>query len=158
MFCVQDHWVTEYWHGQQGRWILFDSQLDDLMCDALELDFDPLNVPRDRFIVAGKGWQLCRSGQADPDTFGIFEWHGLDFVQGNLVRDLLAFSKVEILPWDHGWGYLAEVEDRDAALQMMDHIATLTLAGDKAFDEIQELCATDPGFRSIVEAVTGYPS
>jgi hypothetical protein len=31
---------------------------------------------------------LCRSGQPDPDTFGIFDMHGLWFVRGNFVRDV----------------------------------------------------------------------
>jgi hypothetical protein len=31
--------------------------------------------------------------------------HGIEFVRGDLLRDFLAFNKVEILPWDGGWGY-----------------------------------------------------
>lgn len=148
----EDHWVCEVWNADEARWILVDAQLDALMSDALQLDFDPLDVPRDRFIVGGKAWQLCRNGEADPDDFGIFDMHGLWFVRGDLIRDFLAFSKVEILPWDGGWGYLAE--DAGEATEVMDTIAALTLAGDEAFSEIRALTEEDAGFRDISEAVT----
>jgi hypothetical protein len=150
----EDHWVAEYWHAGEERWVLVDAQLDGLMQEVLKLDFDPLDVPRDRFIVGGKAWQLCRSGQVDPDSFGIFDMHGLWFVQGNLIRDALAFSKVELLPWDHGWGYLTEAGGAEAALRVMDHLAALTLEDDAAFAEIRALTEEDPGLADIVAAVT----
>jgi len=146
----EDHWVCEYWNAEESRWVLSDTQLDALMCNALNLDFDPLDVPRDRFIVGGKAWQLCRSGKADPDNFGIFDMHGLWFVRGDLIRDFLAFNKVEILPWDGGWGYLEalaeDATEEDAAFEMMGRIAALTLAGDSAFADIRQLYEADPGF------------
>ena len=150
----EDHWVAEVWRAGEERWVLVDAQLDGLMQEALKLDFDPLDVPRDRFIVGGKAWQLCRSGQADPDSFGIFDMHGLRFVQGNLIRDVLAFSKVELLPWDHGWGYLAEAGGEDEALRVMDRVAALTLEGEAAHAEIRALTEEDPGFAEIVAAIT----
>jgi hypothetical protein len=150
----EDHWVVELWHAEEGRWVLVDAQLDGLMQEALKLDFDPLDVPRDRFIVGGKAWQLCRSGQADPDSFGIFDMHGLWFVQGNLIRDVLAFSKVELLPWDHGWGYLTEAGGEEPALRVMDRVAALTLEGQEAFAEIRALTEDDLGFADIVTGVT----
>jgi hypothetical protein len=128
----EDHWVCEVWDTGQGRWVLVDAQLDERMLDVLKPDFDPLDTPRDRFIVGGKAWQLCRSGAADPDDFGIFDMHGIEFVRGDLLRDFLAFSKVEILPWDGGWGYMVALEpDRVAPVYaLMDRVAALIGAAD----------------------------
>ena len=144
----EDHWVCEIWSAEQRRWILVDAQLDDLMLGVLKPDFDPLDVPRDRFIVGGKAWQLCRSGAANPDDFGIFDMHGLWFVRGDLIRDFLAFSKIEILPWDGGFGYLShggpEMTAVDGDFDVMDRIAALTLADD--FDTLRALAESDPGF------------
>ena len=100
----EDHWVCEYWNAAQARWIMVDAQLDAFQQQVLQLDFDPLDTPADRFITAGRAYQMCRSGQASPDDFGIFDMHGLGFIQGNVVRDFLALNKVEILPWDLGLG------------------------------------------------------
>ncbi|MBN2003616.1 MAG: transglutaminase domain-containing protein [Anaerolineae bacterium] len=142
----EDHWVCEYWNAAQNRWVLVDAQLDAMMVEALKLDFDPLDTPRNRFIVGGDAWQLCRNGKANPDDFGIFQWHGIEFVRGDLLRDFLAFSKVEILPWDGGWGYLAELkpEQVESVYALMDRVAALILADD--FAAIRALYDEDAGF------------
>jgi len=149
----EDHWVCEYWNAAQSRWVLVDAQLDERMIDVLKPDFDPLDTPRDRFIVGGKAWQLCRSGAADPDDFGIFDMHGLEFVRGDLLRDFLAFNKIEILPWDGGWGYMVALEPEQVTpvYVLMDRVAELIRAVDaSASDEdlaaIRTLYEQDVGF------------
>ena len=124
----EDHWVCEYWDSTRHKWVMVDAQLDDLQCQALQITFDPLNVPGDQFLVGGKAWQLCRSQRADPATFGIFDMTGLWFVRGDLVRDIAALNKVELLPWD-GWG-LIEGQDQDisqADLAFLDQIAAASV-------------------------------
>ncbi len=138
----EDHWVTEYWNEAEKRWVLVDAQLDTLMIDILKVGFNTLDVPRDQFIVAGQAWQLCRSGQADPDDFGIFDMKGLWFIRGNVIRDFLAFNRVEILPWDGGWGVMAEPEG-EADTALIDRLAALTVKGDEAFSEIRSLYEND---------------
>jgi hypothetical protein len=123
----EDHWVVEYWNRSQWRWVLVDAQIDALQREKLHLPFDPLDVPRDQFITGGKAWQLCRSGQADPDRFGIQDMHGLWFVRGDLVRDVAALNKVELLPWD-AWGLIEgrDGEQSTADLALLDRVAELT--------------------------------
>ncbi len=134
----EDHWVCEYWGGE--RWTMVDAQLDAFQRSRLGIDFNPLDVPSDRFLVGGKAWQMCRTGGADPDTFGIMDLHGLWFVRGNLVRDLASLNKVELLPWDC-WG-LADKEEKsmtgsDRAL--LDKAATLSQAGNDRFADVRSL-------------------
>ena len=122
----EDHWVVEYWNAGQDRWILVDAQLEQLQCNALKIPFDPLDVPRDQFIVGGKAWQMCRSRQAAPDQFGIFDMHGLGFVRGDFVRDVAALNKVELLPWDC-WGINEKPDENDPDdLAFLDRLAELT--------------------------------
>jgi hypothetical protein len=155
----EDHWVCEVWDAADARWLMVDAQLDEFQRDALEIPFDPLDVPPDQFVVAGSAWQMCRAGQADPEKFGIFEWHGIWFVRGNLIRDFLSLNRIEILPWDLGWGYLADWEDEgdpqnppeEMAAEVMDRIAALTLSGDDALDEIKATYQADPGFHVPAE-------
>ncbi len=131
----EDHWVGEYWNAGQGRWVLVDAQMDALQRGALNLPFDPLDVPRDQFITGGRAWQLCRAGQADAETFGIHDMHGLWFVRGNLVRDVAALNKMELLPWDSGG--LVYVEGDDEALSATDLAALdemAALSGGEAAD------------------------
>lgn len=153
-----DHWVVEYWNPYESRWVLVDSQLDAFQCQALKIGFDPLDVPRDQFLVGGLAWQMCRSGQQDPDKFGIFEMHGLGFVRGNLVRDMASLNKVELLPWDC-WGViLHETLDDPADLSALDQAAALTAGDVPNVDAVRHLYQSDPRFRvdgSILSYVNG---
>jgi len=143
----EDHWVAEYWNNEQQRWIMVDAQLDPLQQKVLEIDFDPLNVPADRFIVAGSAWQMCRSGEQDPVKFGIFDMNGLGFIRGNVVRDVLSQNKVELLPWDGGWGYLAkrdeDMTDSDWKYDFFDRLAVLSQAGNKGWSELRTIYEMD---------------
>ena len=143
----EDHWVAEVWNG--ARWMLVDAQLDELQCEALNITFDPLDVPRDQFVVAGAAWQQCRRGEARPEDFGIFDMHGWWFIWGNVVRELLAFNKVEILPWDYEIGFFTHrLEDplppEGPELAEYDRMAALTVAGDPAFLALRNLYACEP--------------
>jgi hypothetical protein len=136
----EDHWVCEYWDAVQNRWVLVDAQLDELQCEKLSIQFDPLDVPRDQFIVGGKAWQLCRTGQADPDMFGIFDMYGLWFVCGNFVRDVASLNKMELLPWD-SWGII-ETKDEDLSpedLTFLDQVAKLTDRDVPEFERVRTL-------------------
>jgi hypothetical protein len=154
----EDHWVVEYWNAEQNRWIFVDAQLDEFQQNVLKTDFDPLDVPRDRFIVGGKAWQMCRSGEQDPEKFGIFDMHGLGFVRGNLVRDVASLNKVELLPWDC-WGIiLNESLDNPDDLAVLDEVAALTAGDVPDLDTVRSHFESDPRFRvegSIVSYVDG---
>src|SRR5262245_53343946 len=86
----EDHWVCEYWHAAESRWALADPQFDEVWRAELDIDHDILDVPRDRFLVAGDGWAECREGRADPSMFGIqfADFRGLWFIAGSIIRDL----------------------------------------------------------------------
>lgn len=138
----EDHWVCEVWHTQEARWVMVDAQLDALQQQVLAVDFDTFDVPPDHFIDAGRAYQMCRAGRADPEDFGIADMHGIDFIQGNVVRDFLALNKVEILPWDWGWGFLTPEKFADVAF--FDRLAALTAAGDATFAELRALYESEP--------------
>ena len=155
----EDHWVVEYWNQEQSRWILVDAQLDALQCEVLKIDFDTLDVPRDRFIVGGKAWQMCRSGQQDPAKFGIFDMSGLGFVRGNLVRDVASLNKMELLPWDC-WGViLKEPLDNPADLSLLDKVASLSAGDVPDFETLHACYESEPRLRvngSLLSYVNGH--
>lgn len=142
----EDHWVCEYWNEDQSRWVLVDAQLDELQSGVLQIDFDPTDVPHDRFLTAGRVWQKCRTGEIDPDKCGIFDMHGLWFVSGNLLRDFASLNKVELLPWDI-WGMMGVMEQPAENLELLDRVAALTLAGNENFAEVRALYEGDDRLR-----------
>jgi hypothetical protein len=144
----EDHWVCEYWNGGEERWVMVDAQLDALQRHVLGIPFDPCDVPRDQFLVGGRAWHMCRAEEADPDHFGIFDLHGMWFIRGDLVRDLLALNKIEVLPWD-GWGLVAK-EERDLSaddMLLLDRIAELTRVDEPPFAEVRAIYERTAGLR-----------
>lgn len=151
-----DHWVGEYWDEAERRWVLVDAQLDEVQRDVLKISFDPLDVPRDQFIVGGAAWEMCRNGQADADRFGIFDMHGMDFVKGDFIRDVAALNKVELLPWDC-WGMIlmeyATLPPDD--LSMLDRLADLTCGDVPHFALVRQAYESDPRLR-VGKSIQSY--
>jgi hypothetical protein len=170
-----DHWVAEYWNAQEERWVMVDAQLDGLQCEVLKIRFNPLDVPRDQFIVGGKAWQMCRQQNANQKQFGIMEMNGMGFIRGNVVRDIASLNKVEMLPWDC-WGIiLAELNEvaatsgpttmtpqerfarsvqtvstptsNEPELSLIDQIASLSALDTPDTDQLHEIYQSDPRLR-----------
>ncbi|MFG1874988.1 transglutaminase-like domain-containing protein [Sphaerisporangium sp. NPDC049003] len=153
----KDHWVAEYWSPERG-WTLADAQLPapELM-EEFKISFDPMDVPRDGFLVAGDAWRACRAGRSDPEKFGMpfLNLSGMDFVQSSVVRDLAALNKVEVLPWD-GWD-LAErfhKDLQDSELRLLDTVADAESDGGP-FSLLRNLFLANPGLRTP-SAVTSH--
>ena len=78
-------------------------------------------------------------------TFGVdgtANW-GLIEVLGDLLLDLAALQKIELLPW--GWYGLAEVDGAcEAEAPLIDQLAGLSSAADaNALEELRRMVATD---------------
>jgi hypothetical protein len=153
-----DHWVTEYWKETERRWVRIDAQLDDLQRAAIAADFDTEDLPPGPFLPAGEAWEQCRTGRADPDTFGIFEFWGLWFVQANVVRELAALNKMELLPWDV-WGAMTlQEEPAAAAASLTDTVAGIIAGGDvdairTVYEDSDDLRVPDKVFDARFEVV-----
>ena len=124
-----DHWVVEYWNAAASCWALADAQLGPELCQALGITFDPGDVPREQFVVAGDAWLRCRKGELEPSRCGL-EGEGQSgwwWIAGNLVRDVAALSKMELLPWDM-WGAMPGPGDpiSDVLARQFDQLAAIT--------------------------------
>ncbi|MEH0424036.1 transglutaminase-like domain-containing protein [Streptomyces sp. B21-083] len=153
-----DHVVTEYWDATRG-WLLADAQLTDPeVTAAWHVDFDPMDVPRDRFQVAGRAWRDIRAGAADPSTYGLHPpeegpLHGEFFVAGNVRLDLAALNKVETLLWDI-WGTEAGEDGRsmtDPLRELYDRVSLVVAPdspGDISFEAVRRTFAEEDGVRT----------
>ncbi|MFI5590699.1 transglutaminase-like domain-containing protein [Amycolatopsis sp. NPDC051758] len=121
-----DHVVAEVHNGVE--WHLVEPQFPVGFGE-----FDLLDVPRDRFLVGADAWTAARSGDVDPARLVVSPDLDVPFLRGlpyawhNLVLDLAALNKHEMIQWDL-WGALTD----DASLTP----ATLARA-----DELAELMA-----------------
>lgn len=146
----EDHVLCEYWDEVEARWIRVDAQLDEVFRKALKIRFDPVDVPADRFVIAGDAWGECRAGLSDPAKYGIFkgDLRGLWFVACSLIKDVAALNKMEMLPWDVWGGMPAPATQlAEDQLRFFDRVAALTRAPDDFFDEVRRLYESDPRLR-----------
>ena len=144
----EDHWVCEYWNEREERWVMVDAQLDPFQIEKLGVQFNPLDVPDDQFVIGGKAWLMCRDGKENPDKFGIFDMRGMAFILGDLIRDFLALNKIEILPWDP-WGLMVR-DDEDIPegdLVVLDQIAAWTTGGNETFSDVRRIYEEGPLLR-----------
>jgi len=157
-----DHWVCEYWGRNEQKWLLVDAELGDEVLRIYKIDFNPTSVPRDKFLVAGQAWQLFRQGKVNPESFGV-PWlniKGAWFIRGNLLRDLAALNKVELLPWDYTefsdkqFGNLSELSRQE--VKLLDKISELTtsLRNEDIF-KIQSLYNSDPRLK-VASRIKSY--
>jgi len=159
----EDHWVCEYWHAEEARWILVDAQIDDRQRDMFPIDFDVTDVLRDRFLIAGDAWARYRAGTADAAKFGLSmaneagDW----FIAANLMRDAAALNNMEMLPWDV-WGAMPKPDNplSDEHLALFDRLAALTRASDASFAELCSRYEGDQRLRvpaTVFNAVLNRP-
>lgn len=153
-----DHVVVEYWDSERG-WLLADPQLTDpAIVSPTAQSFDPMDVPRTRFLTAGTAWRAIRSGTADASTFGlrrpveplIGEW----YVAGSVRLDLAAVNKVETLLWDV-WGDGAGSDDEltDATRALCDEAAAV-IGDEVAFEAARALFQHNAALRTPATVVS----
>ncbi|MFD7934233.1 transglutaminase-like domain-containing protein [Streptomyces sp. NPDC059755] len=64
-----DHWVTEY-RLPDGTRRLADAQVSAAVC---EVPFDPMDVPRDGFLVAGQAWRAWGRDALTEDELALVD-------------------------------------------------------------------------------------
>ena len=146
----EEHVVCEYWNAAEGRWVLVDTQFDELWGSRLGIEHDVLDLPRERYLVAGDAWAQCRAGEADASRFGIFvgELRGLWYIAGEIIRDLAALNKREMLPWD-AWGAQPRPGEAlaPALRAFFDSLAALSRDPVACFAELRRLYSEDERLR-----------
>jgi hypothetical protein len=131
---LADHEIAEVWDRSAQRWRLVEPEIDDGHIDPVDgASFDALDVPRDRFLTAPRAWQLARSGAVDPGRFVVSPdleipaTRGLPQLARNLVRDLAALNKAEMLLWED-WGVLdSPTAPEPGDLPLLDELAALSV-------------------------------
>lgn len=147
-----DHWIVEHHDG--NRWVQLDPQVDDHQRQATELDADPADLPPGLFLSAGAAWLACRAGEEDGDRFGIMDEWGQWFIKGNVVRDLAALNKIEMLPWD-GWSDLEGPVTSPDDLPVLDEVAELTVSND--LTRVRNRYETDDRLRAKAKVLRFFP-
>lgn len=155
---LEDHWVCEYHAGD--RWRRLDPELSPRVRSHFGITFDPADVPREGFLVAGEVWRRVRAGAIDPATCGVSSigvgGHG--FIAASVARDLAALNKREMLAWDV-WGLPLGLRPAgpvpEEAARRLDAVAALTATPEPDWARLREAHDRDEGFR-VPSVVTSF--
>jgi hypothetical protein len=109
-------------------------------------------IPKVTCYTSVRSWEQCRAGKVDASKFGtIFsDMRGLWYIAGNLVCDLAALNKVELLPWDV-WGAQPKPSEQ---LAFFDDLAALTRVPDESFVKLRTLYERDDRLRTPLTVFT----
>lgn len=158
----EDHWIVEYWNKDETRWVLVDPEVSDVEREKEHVEINQFDIPRNEYLIAGDAWSKCRKGELDPQSFGVstINIFGPWFVRANVIRDLAALNKDEVLPWEYNeyadkqFNTFEELDQED--LKNIDKIAALiNPATNDLFDEIRKLYQSDPSLQ-LNRIVTSY--
>lgn len=100
-----DHWLCEFWDKKENRWILVDTEVDEIERKSYSIPstFNNLDVTKDEFWLSSKAWEELKKNPEKEKLFGVtsIDIVGAWFVRANLFRDLAALNKIELCPWDY---------------------------------------------------------
>lgn len=134
-----DHVVAEVWDEREGRWRLVDGEQDGRWTPEVNgRPVDWLDLTDDQFVTGPRAWQSARAGTTDPERYAVFpgvdvpELQGWPYLAHNVIHDLTALNRTEMLLWD-AWGMQLRLDpgplpDGDAAV--IDEISEVTIDPD----------------------------
>lgn len=151
-----DHVIAEIWDSDLKRWRLIEPEISDAI--VAKAQYDPLDVPPDRFVTGPRAWLAARSGQINPERFVVAPDLQVPYTRSwlslrhHIIQDLAALSKLEMLVWDQ-WGILNE-DDPLLDAEMLDQLASVTANPNCSVKELLKWSQRD-GLR-VPKAVTSY--
>ncbi len=122
-----DHVIAEVWDRTEERWRLVEPEIGDDFVPADGEQFDPRDVPPDRFLTGPRAWIAARSGEIDSERFLVDPSLDIPYTRGwlslrhHVVQDLAALNKAEMLLWDQ-WGMLNDDDPLEQA-DLLDELA-----------------------------------
>jgi hypothetical protein len=142
---MEDHWITQYWHAPEERWITIDADT------SLESrPFDPFDMPLDTFCFGAKAWLSVREGCQDANLYAMNGMSGLESLATHVFFDFHCLMNNEII-YLHTPVFIAidfnTVEEEK--LRAIDALARLMEQPDENFAQLRTMWETNRNFRLL---------
>lgn len=137
-----DHVVAEVWEGE--RWRMIDPELRADFTAPEGGPMERLDLGPDRFLTGPQAWLAARAGEIGAEHFVVHpelpipQTRGWHQIAHNLIQDVAARNKTEMLLWDDWCSWLAEDVLADEALELFDELAAATADPQTPLEVIQQ--------------------
>jgi len=144
-----DHWINQYWHAKEKRWVTIDV---DGSLSLKDNSFDPYDIPKGTFDFPADAWLNIRKGKDNPDRF----WNakperGTIVVLWSLFYDFHCLMNDEVLyihvPAPATYAQFMKLTPSE--LKEIDQLAKLMQDPDKNFDALKKVWETNKKFRLL---------
>lgn len=147
-----DHWITEYFDRNSKKW-----QLADADCCCNDINFNPYNLPREKFLFGANAWLALRKKEIKEDEICYASdpvTKGLKAAIRGLFYDFHCLMNDEII-FLHMPKYVREknFELSEEEYQELDKLAELMLNPDENFEKLQEVWENNLKFRIMSGAL-----
>lgn len=143
-----DHWINQYWNHKERRWVTID--VDGSW--SLNENFDPYDMPEDRFDFPANAWLNIQNGKDNPDRF----WNakperGRIVVLWSLFYDFHCLMNNEIIYAHHPEQALYKNFKRlsQSELREIDNLARLMQNPNRNFNKLQAIWNKNMRFRLL---------
>lgn len=147
-----DHWINQYWSLRWNKWITID--VDGSLHN---LDFNPYDIPENKFDFAANTWLGLRKNNFDPEKF-IFAGGeiGLKASIRAIFYDFHSLMNNEI-SYLFQPNFIAGKFDKltEADFVEIDQLAELMLNPDENFNQLIEIWNNNKKFRLLNTPLTG---
>lgn len=147
-----DHWINQYWNAQENRWVTID--VDGSLHS---LDFNPYDIPENKFGFAANTWLGLRKKNIDPEEIVYAGGeNGLKAAIRAIFYDFHSLMNNEI-SYLFQPSFIAnkfnELTEDDFA--EIDKLAELMLNPDKNFSQLFEIWNNNKRFRLLNTPLIG---
>jgi hypothetical protein len=142
-----DHWITQYWSDVADRWFSIDVD-----CCLEDLDFDPFDLPKDKFEFAADSWLRVRGGSVDLARFyNGGGYTGLVILAWELLYDFHSLMNSEIYYLHTPAQLRIENFDKISKRQLseLDRLAELMLDPDQNYGALESIWQSDRELRLL---------
>jgi Transglutaminase-like superfamily len=142
---IEDHWITQYWHAPEERWVTIDAD------GSLEqFSFDTFDMPSGTFTFGADAWLSVRAGRQDPDAYRIHGPTALDELAAQVFADFHCLMNNEIPYTQYPVFVVSDFDEtNEQKLQAADAFARLMQQPDENFSQLQTIWEDNRDFRLL---------
>ncbi|MBR3133742.1 MAG: transglutaminase domain-containing protein [Clostridia bacterium] len=148
-----DHWITEYYNEEKGRWVLVDSDMfffqNELKSNII--DFDLTDIPIEKFIFGAEAYLKLRNNELKENEIHYASAprkYGLKGALKGLFFDFHSLMNNEII-FLHTPKYIQykNFELSEEEYKELDELARLMINPDENFDKLLEIWKKEDKYR-----------